>query len=268
MSHIDTSSSGDGSSSLVASPQPTGSKSNFFSRSHAIGPQAPSRGRPATRLATRPPKRPGSISPSPVGTQANSLASSYRSTRPALPPIEKWTVASLRQALSNSDIQAPRKSTKAELYELYKNLKPLTLSPKTTTKATRKRKHTASPRWTPPSSSRSKTSSRRASNSGTRPSASQSRALDFADERPDRDSAAAHPYTTDFSSTIPKPSTQTGFWPPPPPVSAPQPNPPCSEPAAHAWLGRNGRLTYPHSLPLPAQGPQPKQTLGRSGLPT
>ncbi len=55
MSHIDTSSSGDESSTPVASPQPAGSKSNFSSRSHAIEPLAPSRGRPATRLATRPP---------------------------------------------------------------------------------------------------------------------------------------------------------------------------------------------------------------------
>ncbi len=254
MSNIGTSSSGDESSSPIASPQPTGSKSNFSSRSHAIEPQAPSRGRPATRLATRPPKRPGSISPSPAGTQANSPASSYRSTRPALPPIEKWAVASLRQALSNSDIQAPRKSTKADLYELYKNLKPPTLSPKSTTKASRKRKHAASPRWTPPSSSRSKTSSQRASNSGIRPSASQSRAPDFADARPDRDSAAAHPYTTDFSSAIPKPSTQTSFW-PPPPVSAPQPNPPLSEPAAQAYAWPQWP-TYTAPQPAPS-GPGP-----------
>ncbi len=75
MSNIGTSSSGDESSSPIASPQPTGSKSNFSSRSHVIEPQAPSRGRPTTRLATRPPKRPGSISPSPAGTQANSPAS-------------------------------------------------------------------------------------------------------------------------------------------------------------------------------------------------
>ncbi len=250
MSNIGTSSSGDESSSPIASPQSTCSKSKFSSRSHAIEPQAPSRGRPATRLATRPPKRPGSISPSPVGTQANSPASSYRSTRPALPPIEKWMVASLRQALSNSDIQAPRKSTKAELYELYKNLKPPTLSPKSTTNASRKRKHAASPRWTPPSSSRSKTSSRRASNSGIRPSASQSRAPDFADARPDRDSAAAHLYTTDFSSAIPKPSTQTGFW-PPPPVSAPQPNLPRSEPAAQAYAWPQWP-TYTAAQPAPS----------------
>ncbi len=235
MSRVDTSSSGDESISPVASPQPTGSKPL---RNHEIEPQAPARGRPATRQATsRPPKRPGICSPSPARTQADSPASSYRSTRPAFPPIEKWTVASLRQALANSDIQAPRKSTKAELYELYKNPKPTTLSTKTTTKATRKRKHTASPRWTPPSSSRSRNSSRRAPDSGTRPSASLGHAPDFADARPTEGPAAAQPYGTAFQSAMPVPITQTGFWPPPPPVLAQQPTPFCPEPAAqvNAW---------------------------------
>ncbi|KAF4101535.1 hypothetical protein G5714_017967 [Onychostoma macrolepis] len=105
-----------------------------------------------------------------------------RSTRPVFPPIEKWTVASLRQALTNSDIQAPRKFTKAEIYDLYKNLKPTNLSPKTTPapKVVKHRsKFTVSPHRTPPPSSSSKTSSRRASNSGARPSASQGRAPDF-----------------------------------------------------------------------------------------
>ncbi len=226
MSRVDTSSSGDESISPVASLQPTGSKPL---RDHEIEPQAPARGCP--------PKRPGICSPSPARTQADSPASSYRSTRPAFPPIEKWTVASLRQALANSDIQAPRKSTKAELYELYKNPKPTTLSTKTTTKATRKRKHTASPRWTPPSSSRSKNSSRRAPDSGTRPSASLGHAPDFADARPTEGPAAAQPYGMAFQSAMPVPITQTGFWPPPPPVLAQQPTPFCPEPAAqvNAW---------------------------------
>ncbi len=247
MSRVDTSSSGDESISPVASPQPTGSKSL---RSHVIEPQAPVRRRPATRRATsRPPKRPGICSPSPARTQADSPASSYRSTRPAFPPIEKWTVASLGQALANSDIQAPRKSTKAELYELYKNPKPTTLSTKTTTKATRKRKHTASPRWTPPSSSRSKTSSQRAPDSGTRPSASQGHAPDFADARPAEGPAAAQPYGTAFQSAIPVPIAQTGFWPPPPPVPAQQPTPFCPEPAAqvNAWPA--------YVAPQPGPGP-------------
>ncbi len=237
MSRSNTSSSGDEYISPVTSPQPTGSRSTLSVRSHAIEPQAPLRGQPATCLATRPSKRPGVLSPSPARTQADSPASSYRSTRPAFPPIEKWTVMSLRQALTNSDIQAPRKSTKAELYELYTNLKPTILPPKTTPKATRKRKHTASPRWTPPSSSRSRTNSRRAPISGTKPSASQGRAPDFPDTRPAEDTAAAQSSGTAFPSAIPKPITRTGFWPPPPPVPAPQPTPFCSEPAAqvNAW---------------------------------
>ncbi len=233
MSRVNTSSSGDESISPVASPQPTSSKPLS---GLAIEPQAPARGRPVTRRACLP-KRPDICSPSPARTQADSPASSYRSTRPAFPPIEKWTVASLRQALANSDIQAPRKSTKVELYELYKNPKPTTLSTKTTTKATRKRKHTASPRWTPPSSSHSKTSSRRAPDSGTRPSASQGHAPVFADARPAEGPAAAQPYGMAFQSAMPVPITQTGFWPPPPPVPAQQPTPFCPEPAAqvNAW---------------------------------
>ncbi len=168
-----------------------------------------------TRLATRPPKRPGTISPSPMRTQADSPASSYRSTRP---------VTSLRQGLTNADIQAPCRFTKAQLYELYKNLKPTILSPKTTPKATRKHKHKASPRWTPPSS-KTQMYLFGAPNSGTRPSASQGRAPDFADARPGEDPAATQLSVTAFLSAIPKPITQACFWPPPLPVPAPQPAP-------------------------------------------
>ncbi len=90
MSRVDTSSSGDESISPVASPKPTSSKP---SSGLAIEPQAPACGRPTTRQATsRPPKRPDICSPSLARTQADSPASSYRSTRPAFPPIEKWTV--------------------------------------------------------------------------------------------------------------------------------------------------------------------------------
>ncbi len=248
MSRVDTSSSGNESISPVASPQPIISKS---SRSLAIEPQASARGRPATRRATsRTLKRPGIGSPSPARTQADSPASSYRSARPAFPPIEKWTVASLKQALANSDIQAPRKSTKAELYELYKNLKPTTRSTKTTTKATRKSKHTASPRWTPPFSSRSNTSSRRTPDSGTRPSASQGRAPDFTDARHAKGPDVAQPYGTAFQPAMPV--TQTGFWPPPPPVPAQQPTPLFPEPAAqvNAWPQQPAYVA-----PQPGPGP-------------
>ncbi len=248
MSRVDTSSSGNESISPVASPQPIISKS---SRSLAIEPQASAHGRPATRRATsRTLKRPGIGSPSPVRTQADSPASSYRSARPAFPPIEKWTVASLKQALASPDIQAPRKSTKAELYELYKNLKPTTRSTKTTTKATRKSKHTASPRWTPPFSSRSNTSSRRTPDSGTRPSASQGRAPDFTDARHAKGPDVAQPYGTAFQPAMPV--TQTGFWPPPPPVPAQQPTPLFPEPAAkvNAWPQQPAYVA-----PQPGPGP-------------
>ncbi|KAF4103930.1 hypothetical protein G5714_014917 [Onychostoma macrolepis] len=149
-------------------------------------------------------------------------------------------MASLRQALTNSDIQAPRKFTKAKLYDLYKNLKPTNLSPKTTPapKVVKHRnKLTVMPRRTPPPSSSSKTSSRRASNSGTRPSASQGRAPDSVDARPGEDPVAAQLSVAAPSSAIPRPTTQAGVWPPPPPVSAPLPTPLSSEPSvqASAW---------------------------------
>ncbi len=153
MSQSETSSFGDESNSLpVPSPQPTGSRTTSSLRSNAIEPQAPSRGRPSAHLATRLPRRLGSHSPPPARTPADSPASSYRSTRPTIPPIEKWTVPSLRQALINSDIQAPRKFTKAELYDLYKNLKPTNLSPKTTPAPKVVKKHNkpaVTPRRTP-----------------------------------------------------------------------------------------------------------------------
>ncbi len=229
MSQRETSSSEDKSiSPSAASPQPTSSRAASVLRSNAIEPQAPSRGRPSTRSASRLPRRPGTLSLSPARTPVNSPASSYRSSRPVFLPIEKWTVASLRKALTNSDIQAPRKFTKAELYDLYKNLKPTNLSPKTTPapKVIKKsNKLTVTPRRTPPSSSSSKTSSRRAPNSGARLSASQGRAPDYAVERPGEDPAVAQLSAAAPTSTISRPTTQAGVWPPPPPVSAPLPTP-------------------------------------------
>ncbi len=58
-----------------------------------------------------------------------------------------------------------------------------------------------------------------------------------------------------FPSAIPKPITQTGFWPPPPPVPATQPIPFCSEPAAqvNAWPQC---LAYIAPQPAPS-GPGP-----------
>lgn len=56
--------------------------------------------------------------------------SSYRSTEPTVPPIQKWTVAGLRQALINNDIQFSRRLSKAELYARYVSTQSANLLPK------------------------------------------------------------------------------------------------------------------------------------------
>ncbi|RXN31612.1 hypothetical protein ROHU_016729 [Labeo rohita] len=68
-------------------------------------PQAPSRSRNSVRTATRRPRRLGLPSPPPARTPADSTASSYRSVRPTIPPIEKKTMASQNLALAKSDVQ-------------------------------------------------------------------------------------------------------------------------------------------------------------------
>ncbi|XDV14257.1 hypothetical protein PO909_002431 [Leuciscus waleckii] len=84
--------------------------------------QASSRGRTPARTVLRSPRRRGQSSPPPARLPSTSPASSYRSAVPTIPPIGKWTVAGLRQALGNSDIQASRKMNKAELYDLFVSL--------------------------------------------------------------------------------------------------------------------------------------------------
>ncbi|RXN33949.1 GPI-anchored 58 [Labeo rohita] len=105
-----------------------------------IEPRAPSRGRRSARTARRRPRCLGLPSPPPARTPADSPASSYRSARPTIPPIEKWIMASLKLTLAKSDIQPSRKLNKAELYELYKNLQPTNRSPEPSpaSKATKK----------------------------------------------------------------------------------------------------------------------------------
>ncbi len=171
-------------------------------------------------------------------TPPASPASSYRSTRPTIPPMDKWTVTSLRQALKNSDIQAPRKFSKAELYDLYKHLKPTNLSSKSTPATKKGKKYSkpaATPHRTPPLSSSSRTSSLRTPNSGARPSASQGHAPGSGE-----DTAAAQPSAAAPPSAIPRPTTQVGAWP----------------------LRRQSR---PRGPPPLAQSPRPKLAFGRNG---
>lgn len=110
-------------------------------------PQASPRGRTPARSDLRSPRRRGQPSPPPARLPS-SPASSYRSATPTIPPIGKWTVAGLRKALENADIQASRKMLKAELYDLYVSLQA---TPKTTHRPSKSRTARNSPVQSPPS---------------------------------------------------------------------------------------------------------------------
>ncbi|RXN20392.1 poly [Labeo rohita] len=187
-----------------------------------IEPQAPSRGRRSARTATRRSRRFGPPSPPPARTPADSPASSYRSATPTIPPIEKWTMASLKLALAKSDVQPSRKLNKAELYELYKNLQPTNRSPEPSPASKRTKKTSKPPvAPTPPPSS-----------SHVTPATAQ---LSTA--------AAAPP-----PPATPGPAAQASDWPLPPPISAPPPVSIGSELTAQA-------SAWPHRLPDSAPPP-------------
>ncbi|XDV21351.1 hypothetical protein PO909_026460 [Leuciscus waleckii] len=80
----------------------------------------PSRSSPHTlrrqRLPSPPPARNSSSSSS------SSSAPSHLSAHPNIPPIGKWTVKGLRQALINSDANFSHRMKKAELFNLYVTL--------------------------------------------------------------------------------------------------------------------------------------------------
>ncbi|KAI2650399.1 Mast cell protease 8 [Labeo rohita] len=189
----------------------------------STGPaQAPSRGRRSARTATRRSRRFGPPSPPPARTPADSPASSYRSATPTIPPIEKWTMASLKLALAKSDVQPSRKLNKAELYELYKNLQPTNRSPEPSPASKRTKKTSKPPvAPTPPPSS-----------SHVTPATAQ---LSTA--------AAAPP-----PPATPGPAAQASDWPLPPPISAPPPVSIGSELTAQA-------SAWPHRLPDSAPPP-------------
>ncbi|KTF78193.1 hypothetical protein cypCar_00045488, partial [Cyprinus carpio] len=104
----------------------------------------------------------------------SSPASSYRSATPTIPPIRKWTVAGLRKALENADIQASRKMHKAELYDLYVSLQA---TPKTTHRPCKSRTARNSPVQSPPPGSRTRSGSLHQSTRRNKPSASLGRPL-------------------------------------------------------------------------------------------
>ncbi|KAL0152549.1 hypothetical protein M9458_052272, partial [Cirrhinus mrigala] len=86
-------------------------------------PAATSRGhRPSRAAAAHTPRRRITPSPPPSRRQASSPASSYTSALSSAPAKGKWTVAGLRQALASAGISLPRRSTKADLLDLYASL--------------------------------------------------------------------------------------------------------------------------------------------------
>ncbi|RXN30594.1 translation initiation factor IF-2-like protein [Labeo rohita] len=102
---------------------------------------------------------------------------SNRSVIPTIPPIEKWTVLSLRQALINSEVHFSQRLNKAELYNLYVTLQSANLTPKSiaapksANRASTACKARSSPRSIP-LSSHSTSGPTQASGRKSRPSAS------------------------------------------------------------------------------------------------
>ncbi len=168
--------------------------------------QASSRGRTPARTALRSSRCRGQSSPPPARLPSSSPASSYCSAVPTIPPIGKWTVAGLKQALGDSDIQASRKMNKAELYDLYVSLQS---TPKTTHRQSKARRAQKSPAQSPPSSSRTGSGSLRPSRRSNRPSASLGRAPDSAMALPPLNEA--QPSTTASAATAPHTAGPSGL---------------------------------------------------------
>ncbi|XP_052428992.1 uncharacterized protein LOC127970440 [Carassius gibelio] len=246
----DSSSEDSSSSSPGPSLQPAGSKATPSRRGNQIEPQAPTRGRGTARAATRLPRRLGLPSPPPARTAADSPASSYRSARHTIPPIDKWTVSSLRQALSKNDITPSSKLNKSELYDLYtKNLNN-NISPQSTPVPKKRQKKGVpqnSPQSTPPSSA-ARPSSQRLSSRSKRPSASLGRAP-VPTARALATSPGAQPPSAAPIPTAQGAEAQGGSWPPPPPIAAPPYGTFYTNTAAQASAWPN---SSPHTAPPPA----------------
>ncbi|XP_026138202.1 proline-rich protein 36-like [Carassius auratus] len=115
-------------------------------------PETSARGRRRNRPDSHTPR--SLRSPPPSRQPIQSPSTSHASASPSIPPIGKWTVAGLRQALSNSDVRFSRNMSKAQLYELYSTLGNNPPTSKKVTKA-----HRSKQRVTQMSSSSSSSSS-------------------------------------------------------------------------------------------------------------
>ncbi|KAK2916428.1 hypothetical protein Q8A67_000802 [Cirrhinus molitorella] len=189
-----------------------------------IEPAAAPRGRRPSRAASHTPRRQGSPAPPPSRRPPPSPASSYASVLRSVPAIQKWTVASLRQALSNADVYYSRRMTKTELYNIFCSIQS-TPPPKAAG-------NQATPRGTPyarPEQTSSPTrKGLRSSSRRSRPSASLGRAPD---------AAAVSPSLPALPAQL-QPAAPAQLQPAAPLCAAP------AAVSAHSQL-----LSYPHLFP-------------------
>ncbi len=129
---------GQASGSKAPPSQASGSKAPPSAGSKALPPRPGSTAEPQASARGRRPTRPDTRTPKPRSLRSPPPSYSYASASPSIPPIGKWTVAGLRQALSNSEVKFSRKMSKAQLYDLYVSLEN-TNSP-TSKKVTKARK--------------------------------------------------------------------------------------------------------------------------------
>ncbi len=196
-----------GQASGSKAPPPAGSKALPPRPGSTAEPQASARGRRPTRPATPSPK-PRSLRPPPPSRQPlQSPSSSYASASPSIPPIGKWTVAGLRQALSNSDVKFSRKTSKAQLFDLFVSLGKTNTS---TSKKVSKARKTINYHVSPTSSSRSSSGSPRAPRR-SRPSASLGHAPDSAVPRTAPPPFSSQPSTAALPATASRAAPHTGI---------------------------------------------------------
>ncbi|XP_039541789.1 mucin-5AC-like [Pimephales promelas] len=221
-------------------------------------PPASPRGRTPARSARRSTRRHDQSSPPPARLPSSSPASSYRSAVPTIPPIGKWTVAGLRQALGNSDLQVPRKMNKAELYDLYVSLNP---TPKTTHRQSKVRRAQNSPAQSPPSSLRTGRSSLRpSSRRSNRPSASQGRSSGFVTTAPLSPFDEAQPSTSASAAAMPHTAGASGL-----PTAAQFYSPAVHNPFPFQWPPAPAAYTSAKLSPLASQTQQCQQQVYPTG---
>ncbi|XDV39087.1 hypothetical protein PO909_008375 [Leuciscus waleckii] len=124
MSELELFPSDDESFITEVSPSQTADTATFSSpaANNNIEPPSSNRGRQPSRSSPHTPRRRRLPSPPPARNSSSSSSSSsmpsHLSVHPNIPPIGKWTVKGLRQALINSDANFSSRMKKAELFNL------------------------------------------------------------------------------------------------------------------------------------------------------